>query len=74
LWGKGSYKVIPNKKLHEAKLLNLDITKAKSLLKWQPRINIHDTLGNTIKWYKRYYSKSSMLSETINQIRNYYGR
>ncbi|MEW6026480.1 MAG: CDP-glucose 4,6-dehydratase [Planctomycetota bacterium] len=75
VWGKGNYRIIPDKKLHEATLLNLDIAKSKALLKWQPRMNIADTLENTINWYKAFYSGSiNMLPETLGQIRGYYGK
>ena len=36
VWGRGGYIVQPDGKLHEAKLLHLDITKAKTQLAWQP--------------------------------------
>lgn len=39
---------------HEATLLKLNINKAKSLLGWQPRLTIDETLDFTIDWYKKY--------------------
>jgi len=40
--------------LHEAKLLMLDISKAKFKLGWEPRMNIDQTVELTADWYKRY--------------------
>jgi len=39
---------------HEAKLLMLDISKAKFQLGWEPRLNIEQTVALTIDWYKRF--------------------
>jgi CDP-glucose 4,6-dehydratase len=40
--------------LHEAKLLMLDISKAKFQLGWEPRLNIDQTVELTVDWYNRY--------------------
>lgn len=40
--------------LHEAKLLMLDISKAKFQLGWEPRMNISQCVELTVDWYKRY--------------------
>lgn len=40
--------------LHEAKLLMLDISKARYRLGWQPRLDIDATIALTVDWYKRY--------------------
>lgn len=40
--------------LHEAKLLALDIAKARWQLDWTPRWDIEQTIAHTIRWYKRY--------------------
>lgn len=39
---------------HEAKLLMLDISKAKFRLGWEPRMNIDQTVALTVDWYKGY--------------------
>lgn len=59
--------------LHEAKLLMLDISKAKFLLGWEPRMNIHQCIALTIDWYKRYKSENvySLCTEQIKQYLNY---
>jgi CDP-glucose 4,6-dehydratase len=73
LWGKGSYIVNPDSNLYEAKLLKLDISKARFLLKWKPTYNIQKTLEETISWYKTFYLQKDkdILNYTINQIEKY---
>lgn len=54
-YGKGKLNDLsdPNA-LHEAKLLMLDISKAKFRLGWQPSMDIDDTVKMTVDWYKKY--------------------
>jgi CDP-glucose 4,6-dehydratase len=40
--------------VHEAQLLMLDITKAKTRLGWKPRLNMQQCLDLVADWYKRY--------------------
>lgn len=58
-YGKGTLKDLsdPNA-LHEAKLLMLDISKAKFQLGWEPRMNINQCIALTIDWYKRYNTEN----------------
>lgn len=54
-WGGGNYVINNNKKqLHEAKLLSLDINKAKYYLNWYPRWDIDTTVEKIVEWYKNY--------------------
>jgi len=43
---------------HEAKLLSLDISKARFILKWLPTLNIDETIAFTIEWYLNYKTKN----------------
>lgn len=54
-YGSGELKDLsdPNA-LHEAKLLMLDISKAKFELGWEPKMNINQCVALTVDWYKRY--------------------
>ena len=54
-YGSGELKDMsdPNA-LHEARLLMLDISKAKFRLGWEPRMNISQCVELTVDWYKRY--------------------
>lgn len=55
LWGIGSYNQLqPTHEIKESTLLKLDSTKAKTYLGWHPRWDIHDTLRETVHWYKCY--------------------
>lgn len=71
-YGSGELKDLsdPNA-LHEAKLLMLDISKAKFLLGWEPRMNIHQCIALTVDWYKRYNEVSSVYSLCTEQIEKY---
>lgn len=56
--------------LHEAKLLMLDISKAKFQLGWEPRMNIHQCIALTVDWYKR-YRDMNVYELCVEQIRKY---
>lgn len=56
--------------LHEAKLLILDISKAKFQLGWEPRMNIKQTVKLTVEWYRR-YQREDAYEICVNQIINY---
>ena len=43
--------------LHEAKLLSLDISKARFFLGWNPRLDLKQTIQLTVDWYKKYQSE-----------------
>jgi len=70
-WGSGSWIDKSNQKEpHEAKLLSLDISKAKSYLKWTPVWNIEKTVEKTMDWYKEYNHKDPY-EICVDQIRGY---
>lgn len=56
--------------LHEAKLLMLDISKAKFMLGWEPRMNINQTVALTVDWYKR-FQKEDVYKVCVQQIEIY---
>lgn len=70
-YGKGELKDMsdPNA-LHEAKLLALDITKARFELGWKPKWNIEQTIEKTVEWYAA-YQRQDVYQLCINQIREY---
>lgn len=49
----------PNEKKHEANLLSLDITRAKTELGWAPLFSIDRTIKNTVEWYKKSLGEDS---------------
>lgn len=70
-YGKGELKDLSDPKaLHEAKLLMLDISKAKFELGWEPRMNIDQTMELTTDWYKRYKTED-VYSLCLEQIERY---
>ena len=72
IFGRGGYKIDDSNQPHEALLLKLDISKAKSILKWKPILDVDKAIEMTIDWYKYFYNKEgNILNYTNNQI-NYY--
>lgn len=70
-YGSGEWRdVSANEKLHEATLLSLDITKAKTLLDWSPVWNLDETIFYTVDWYKRYKSEA-VIDICTEQIQAY---
>ena len=56
---------------HEAKLLHLQIDKAKRRLGWAPRWNYATTVSKTIRWYKKYHYGISALSCCVEDLEAY---
>lgn len=53
LWGSGEWQDLSGgSAVHEAGVLRLDCTKAKSLLGWHPRLSLGEALERTVEWYK----------------------
>lgn len=70
-YGKGDWKDLSNKNLkHEAKLLSLDINKAKTRLHWKPVLDVEETIEFTANWYNKYTSKN-VLEVCQDQIGQY---
>jgi CDP-glucose 4,6-dehydratase len=52
---KGTWKDVSNpNEVHEAKLLNLDTSKARFILGWKPKLNVDEAIKMTVEWYKKY--------------------
>ena len=73
LWGNGArFEIDQNDNPHEATYLKLDCTKAKNLLGWKPRVDIHQALDWTVSWYKQYKDNPySVYDFTLYQIHQY---
>lgn len=65
-----SYKEINNGP-HEAGWLALDISKAKHVLNFEPRLNLTSAVEMTISWYQKYYSGNNAYNLCIEDINNY---
>ena len=72
-WGSSaSWELTSDSDLHEARLLQLNSEKAKSILGWKPRWDFGKAVSETIQWYKNYYSNNQkMLDLTLDQIKEY---
>lgn len=72
IWGNGaSWQIDNSEQPHEATYLKLDISKAKTKLQWQPRINLEQALEWIIDWHKAYLDGRSMQDVTKQQIMQY---
>jgi len=56
---------------HEAWLLLLDNTKAKTLLWWKPKYNVDEVLKRTLNWYKNYYDWKNMEEICLKEINEF---
>ncbi|MDU2063422.1 MAG: CDP-glucose 4,6-dehydratase [Sporomusaceae bacterium] len=72
LWGaNGIYEVDQGEHPHEANYLRLDCSKARTMLKWQPRWNLTTALEETIEWIKAYQNGFDMRLICQGQIQKY---
>lgn len=70
-YGKGELNDSSNPNaVHEAKLLMLDITKAKTRLGWKPRLNMQKCLSLVTDWYKN-YKKEDVYSLCVREINEF---
>jgi CDP-glucose 4,6-dehydratase len=56
---------------HEAGMLKLDNSKAKSRLGWHPRWNLRSALGMTLSWHQAWNQGYDMAAASLQQIREY---
>ena len=56
--------------IHEAKLLMLDISKAKFELGWKPKMDLKQTIALTVDWYKK-YGTDNVYDLCVEQIEKY---
>jgi CDP-glucose 4,6-dehydratase len=72
IWGSGGIDIVEGNKLHEAKLLQLDISKAINKINWHPKYNSGVAIKKTIEWYYNIEKLGIDPYEvTIRQIREY---
>ena len=58
--------------LHEAKLLMLNINKAKKRLGWYPRLDMNACIQLVADWYKR-YKKEDVYGICVEEINQFLG-
>lgn len=72
LWGDGaSWEMDQGIHPHEARLLKLDIAKARSRLGWLPKMRLSLALEWVVEWYKAYQEKKDLREITLAQIARY---
>jgi len=72
LWGDGACWEYDSKPVpHEATLLKLDSSKARSRLGWTSKLNLLTALEWTVFWYKKYLNGDDMRAVTLKQIEQY---
>jgi len=74
-WGGGKPEFVfgeRNQGPHEAEILRLDSTKAKTKLGWAPLLSINEAISLTVDWYKASASKErDMNAFSLEQIESY---
>jgi len=69
-WGNGlSWENIYDNGPHEANFLKLDCSKAKTVLKWQPEINIKKAIDYTVEWSKNWIDGCNFIGRMDMQIK-----
>jgi CDP-glucose 4,6-dehydratase len=73
LWGEGArVECAPSTgNPHEAGLLRLDSTLARTQLGWRPRWSLEEALAHTVAWYRSWARGADMAAICVDQIRAY---
>ena len=72
LWGDGAtWAIDKGPHPHEANHLRLDISKAQSLLGWQPTLGLSQALEKVVSWYKDRAAGQDVRQLTLKQIQSY---
>jgi CDP-glucose 4,6-dehydratase len=71
-WGDGAKWITDSAEHpHEANLLKLDVSKAKSYLKWRPLLPLDSALEWIVTWYRSFQEHADLGSLTRAQIKKY---
>jgi CDP-glucose 4,6-dehydratase len=71
-WGQDlKWQVEEGKMVHEANLLKLDISKAKSELHWGPRWDLETAIKKTVEWHQAYTNGIDITPFSNEQINQY---
>lgn len=71
-WKKGNWNIEKDTNLKESKLLKLNSSKSKKILKWKCKLNLSKSIFFTVDWYKEYYKKQNdMFKFSQKQIDNF---
>ena len=69
-WGAGGWDAPDHPQVHEATLLKLDCSKARSALGWCPRIRLGEALRDIAEWHKLVADGTDAREVSLRQIRN----
>lgn len=64
------------RQLHEARLLLLDITKARTVLRWNPILSVSEMISWTVEWYRHYRTQDvyDLCCRQISEYENIVGK
>lgn len=74
VWGSGTWESPGDQKnVHEAGLLNLDISKAREKLQWGPVYDAYRSIDKTVSWYRQFHENPGLdiYALCLDQIRQY---
>lgn len=72
IWGVGAgWKADPGPHPHEAHYLQLDISKARHALGWEPRWSLAETLENTVHWHQKWIAGEDMQRYCVAEIERF---
>lgn len=63
-----NWEISQTKQPHEARLLKLDSTKAKTELEWLPKLNLEEAISLTAEWYRGFKDNKDLIALTEKQI------
>jgi len=71
-WGRGAgWRLDGGDHPHEAHYLKLDVSKAGSRLRWQPRWSLAEALANIVNWHQAWLAHEDMRERCLMQIDQY---
>ncbi len=71
-WGKDAHWVADrDEHVHEARFLKLDSSKARTHLKWHPRLSLEQAIQMTTEWYRCANKSVAARQLTLDQIKAY---
>ena len=74
-WGSGTWETVTAASpLHEARLLALNIRKARARLPWRPAYGLSEAVRRTMRWYKRGIDRADMSAFCRDEILAYMKR
>ncbi|MDQ0114390.1 CDP-glucose 4,6-dehydratase [Paenibacillus harenae] len=71
-WGEGvDVRFEQQAQPHEATLLKLDCSKAKTILGWKPKWGLEEAIGKIADWHRRYERAEDVTDVCLEQINEY---